>query len=372
MKPDLEPTKNVLRSFLSEISDVVKIREGISAPISTPFNFKDSIPDLSGVDFEPASDTFWIEDNAYTWIYAEAWHYGQLMQYPKNTEIPKYYLQQALPIYEDWLNEEKDITYRGTIIPAPGDVNLHKYLVFLAECIQDKNEKRTVWIKSLKSFLQYIREDIPFELQGSLDCIFPYKMEIRRSEKLQWTEDGIIKIECGFILRNIEDTVYPIDVLIAAEILQNLAMEVLEGRPNGQHTAAEALGFAWLCHVVGSARLMTREKIVYNTSLKALRTIDSTDGSSGLPIHFITISTFNGLKEIPISKTLYDFLVALPRSGDDDSIFSKPISTLLRTLYDKGISQSERARSLGKITFRTFMSQSTHWYGHRPGQVKTR
>lgn len=240
----------------------------------------------------------------------------------------------------------------------------------MASCIQEGNEKRAVWIKSLKSFLQYIREDTPFEIQGTLDCIFPYKMKINREDLPCYAPDTFVKREHGFILRNVNEPVYPIDVFAAAEILQNLAKAVLEGRPNGQYTAAEALGFAWLCHAVGFARVMTQEKVIHTTSLQALKTIDSTEETKQYPNHFITIQTFHGLKDIPISKTLFDFLTALPRSEGDDSIFSKPISTLLRTLYDKGVSGSERAKSLGKITFRKFMSQSTHWYGHRPGQRK--
>ena len=177
------------------------------------------------------------------------------MLHPKSNKMPDYYLLHALPIYQEWLYKEKEVTYRGIIIPSPGDLNLGDYLTELASYIQDGNEKRAVWIKSLKSFLQYIREDIPLELQGSLECIFPYKMEIRKGEKMQETEEGFKNIKCNYILRNIDEEVYPIDILAAADILKHLTSTVLEGRPNAQHTAAEALGFAWLCHAVGSARL---------------------------------------------------------------------------------------------------------------------
>ena len=40
MKPNLESAQEVLRSFLSEIAEVEKIRQGISAPILTPFCVK--------------------------------------------------------------------------------------------------------------------------------------------------------------------------------------------------------------------------------------------------------------------------------------------------------------------------------------------
>ncbi len=371
MIDDLEPCKNVLLSFLSEIAAVEKIRKSISAPICTPFNIKDRTPDFSGIEFAPAPDTFWIEDNAYTWIYADPWHYRSLMQHPKSNTIPEYYLQPALPLYMQWRDQERDVIYRGSIIPTPGEINLNEYLYKLSSWIEEKNEKRVVWIKSLKSFTQFIREDIPFELQGSLECIFPYKMEIRRGHSIERIGNEIQEIERSYILRIIEDPVYPIDILAASDILKNLANEVLEGRPNSQHVAAETLGFALLCHAVGSARIMTREKIVYRTPLIALKSADpAMQEKPYQPKYYINIQTFFGFKDIPISKTLHDFLIALPRDPGSILIFTKPISTMLRTLYDKGVAKSERARSLGKITFLTFMSQSTHWYGHRPSPIK--
>lgn len=371
MKADLEPAKDVLRSFLAEIAAVEKIRKSISAPILTPLNVKDRTPDLRDIEFVPAPDSFWVEDNAYTWIYAEAWHHRSLMQRPKNTPVPEYYLQPALPLYEKWCDQERDVVYRGCIIPSPRDVNLVDYLHHLSSCIEEKSEKRAVWIKSLKSFAQFIREDVPLELQGTLNGIFPYKMEIRYGFTLQRTEKGIQKVERGYILRHIDDPEYPIDIQAASDILQNLAIASLEARPNAQHVAAEALGFAWLCAAVGSARLMSQEKIIHATSLAALKSPDPSKPKKALqPEYFINIETFYGFKDIPISKTLYDFLIALPRVPGSVYIFSKPISTLLRTFYDKGVEKSEHAKSLGKITFLTLMSQSTHWFGHRPSNTK--
>ena len=41
MKIDLEPAKDVLRAFYSQIAEVKKIRKGISAPICAPFDIHD-------------------------------------------------------------------------------------------------------------------------------------------------------------------------------------------------------------------------------------------------------------------------------------------------------------------------------------------
>ena len=66
MTPDLQPIKDVLRSFLLEIEKVEKIRQCVSAPKCAPFNIKDRTPDVKGIEFTTAPDTFWVDDNAYT------------------------------------------------------------------------------------------------------------------------------------------------------------------------------------------------------------------------------------------------------------------------------------------------------------------
>lgn len=371
MKPDLEPAKNVLRTFLTEIAEVKKLHQSISAPILAPFKIEDRTPDLTGSEFLTESESFLKEEEAYTWIYAEAWHFRSLMNRPKNSPIPEYYLQPALPFYNQWRAEEKEVFYRGNIIPTPGNISLYDYLQQLAFEIQEKIEKRAVWRKSLKCFAQFIRDDTNLEQQGILECIFPYKMEIRYDNMLQRTENGIQKMPRGYILRNIKDTEYPIDIIATADILKNLAKVILEGRPNSQHNAAEALGFAWLCQAVGSARVQTRECILHRVTLTALIPPDPEKPKNFFqPEYFASIQTFSGFKDIPISKILYDYLIALPRQPGSDFIFSQPISTLLRSLYDQGIKNSERAKSLGKITFLTFMCQATHFFGHRPSHMK--
>lgn len=371
MRVDLEPAKNVLRSFLSELDEVKKIQAGTSAPIYASLNIQDRSPVFDVAEASPAPYSFWEVDNAYAWIYGDAWNYRWLMLPPKTNPMPEYYLQPALPLYQQWRSQEKEIFTRGKIIPTPGHVSLREYLQHLVFLIKTKNEKRADWLKSLYCFTQFIREDIDIDLQGTLDAMLPYKMEILRSSVQQHVANGFQKTERTYVLRTVEEPEYPIDILAASDILINLAFEVLEGRTNAQHTAAEALGFAWLCHAVGSARLMTREKIVLATELNALRTIKPVEPKiSFQPRYSVTIPSFYGLKEAPLGKIVYDFLIALPRPSSCNNIFCKPLSSLLRPLYEKGIEKSERAKSLGKITFRTFMSQSTHWYGHRPGQQK--
>ena len=57
---------------------------------------------------------------------------------------PEFYSQKAQPLYEKWLLEEKDICYRGTIIPDPGKMLLNQYLEFLFLELLQGMEQRAV------------------------------------------------------------------------------------------------------------------------------------------------------------------------------------------------------------------------------------
>lgn len=131
MKADLKSVKNVLGSFLTEIAAAEETQKSISAPIWASFNIKDRTPNFSNLEFDPAPDSFWIEENAYIWIYAEARCYLQLMSHLKSNKVHEYYLQPAQPIYQKWQDEERDVIYRGAIIPEPGDAILNDYLISL-------------------------------------------------------------------------------------------------------------------------------------------------------------------------------------------------------------------------------------------------
>lgn len=359
MKNDLTPCKNILRAFLKEIEEKKLTFEHISAPLLAPFYIDTHTPNITDTEFIPESDSYLKQEDAYTWIYAEPWHYRALIQ-EKSTPIPEYYLQEALPLYDQWIMEKKEIISDGEIIPPPAkNANLIQYLQMLHSCIQVGMEKRAVWIKSLKCFTQFIRDDTPLELHGNLECILPYKMQFSCDDySMQRTATGMQKVPRQNILRNIEDTVYPIDIFAASDILKKLVEAVLEEHRT-QHTAAETLGFAWLCHAIGLACLITREKIVHATPLTALKSIPITESEKFFqPEFFITIHSLKGFIDVPISKTLHDFLIALPRDPKSSNIFNRPISSLLRTLYNQGVDKCERASFLGKITFLTFMSQS--------------
>ncbi len=274
MKLDLEPAKNVLRSFLAEIEAVMEMQQGISAPIfARSSSVQDRMPDFNAAESVPRSDVLLEKEKAYIWLFAEPWHYRALMHRQKSPKIPEYYQQSAPAIYDLWQSFEKEVFYRGCIIPRPKEVSLLEYLHQLASMITEKAENRAVWEKSLRCFLQFIREDAHLDEQGTLEVIFPYEMKFQDNYSHRKPENGIEKVKCRYILRLVDEEIYPIDIFSGSDILQNLAHVVLNGRTNSQHTAAEALGYAWLCHAIGISRLMTltKEKIILKSALISLK-----------------------------------------------------------------------------------------------------
>lgn len=374
MKYDLEQAKEVLRAFFAEIEKVKAIRKSISAPQpALSFTVKDKSPVFDASVFTPAPDSYWEKEDAYMWLYADAWEFRSFMHRPKPKPIPEYYSQPALPVYQQWRQEEKEVFYKQCEqIPPPADgISLADYLQQLASFIAEENEHRDVWIESLRCFLQFLREDTELDQKGLMEILFPSKesckgMELRKNHSLQRKGKKIETVECRSILRRIEDTVYPIDILAASEILMHLSATVLEGRPNSQRSAAEALGFAWLCHAVGCYRLVTQENLVFSAKLDSLRPLDLHQPKERLkPTYFIGIPSLFGVIDVPVSKTLYEFLLALPRDTESCLIFNMDWGTVLRTFRNKGVKQSDRALQLGQITFLTFMSQPHEAIGHR-------
>ena len=205
---------------------------------------------------------------------------------------------------------------------------------------------------------------------GPLEMLFPSKegckgMEIRKDYTHKLEGGDVKQVERRVILRRIEDIVYPIDILVAAEIVQNLIDRSLTGRPNSQHSAIEALAFAWLCLAVGFRRMATREELVFSVTVDQLYYSAQTDIDKYLkPTHFIKVPSLFGPVDVPGSKTLYDLLLALPRDANCQRVLNMDWATTLRT-FRKAVKRSKRALDLGPITFLTFMSHPHEAIGHR-------
>ncbi|MDE3055572.1 MAG: hypothetical protein KGI80_02600 [Verrucomicrobiota bacterium] len=160
-------------------------------------------------------------------------------------------------------------------------------------------------------------------------------------------------IHFDMIIRKVPITLYPIDIWTAADILKILARFVLEGRSNAQESAAQSLGLAWICLANGNARFMTRLELLHELHPTSVKKVNQEDLFK--PNHWLNVRTLFGKIDAPISKTLYDYLLALPKPNPH-YLFSQPLRTLRRTL-DRAIAASDQTKGLGKITFLTLMHQ---------------
>jgi len=377
IKWDLEPAKTVLKTFWTERNSIRTMRQGISAPSpAIAFRVEDRSPIFDSSEVTAAPDSFWEKDDAYGLLLAEPWFWRAIANYSykaPHPPVPEYYNQSASPLYKQWQDEEREVLYRGLeVIPLPEeDETLLVYVRRLESIVSDGNEHRDAWIESLRSFAQFLRDDMD-ELtpKGHLEVLFPSKegskgMEIRKGYTHEKVGDEVVQVERRYILRRIEGTVCSIDYLAAAEIIQNLIHTALEGRANAQHSALEALAFAWLCLAVGFRRTMTREELVFAVTIEQLRYEEPADSDKYFsPTHFAKVESLFGFTNVAISKTLHDLLLALPRKANNRMVFSFDWETLLRT-FRKAVAQSERARRLGAITFLTFMSRPHEAITHR-------
>lgn len=141
MKYDLEPAKTILSNFLKEIEEVKQM----SPPqLARSFTIKDKMPEFDATEFNSSEDTFWKEEDAYIWLYGDAREYRAFMHRPPPHPILDNYLQPALPVYQQWRQEEKEVFYRKCEqIPVPGDeILLGDYLQKLALIASEGNEHR--------------------------------------------------------------------------------------------------------------------------------------------------------------------------------------------------------------------------------------
>ncbi len=150
----------------------------------------------------------------------------------------------AKPYYEEWLELNLDIQdYMKRIIQKPySNETLEVYLERIASEMKRKKGRRSSKIRSLRSFTAYLREQLSQEERGLIEEIFPEEMRVDQ--------------HTGKISRIAPATAYPIDIHLVAQILQGLARELLEGRPNAQLVAAEAhhLGLSALTSMMGSSQ----------------------------------------------------------------------------------------------------------------------
>ena len=164
----------------------------------------------------------------------------------------------------------------------------------------------------------------------------------------------------GLIRRKALPEAYPLSRHTASSILRTSADKLLNGRTNSQLTAAEVLGFCWLCLIASRLRHPICLKKLYKIKPAALKkSIDNfltTTNNVDLPA--IMIPTMYGERPVSISRTVYNLLHALsnvPSSKPRNTILQRPMKSLYRGLYNI-LDILNIDTTFDKITFVTFLS----------------
>jgi len=275
MNNQLEPLKDILRDFLSQMKGKEEIWKSSGANIAGTPGFGDANIDA------------WPRKEALCWIFADLYdHFPKFNRTPPTVEATK---ELAKPYYDDWLELNLDVQdYMKRIIQKPNSNDtLETYLERISCEMKTKKGRTSSKILSLRSFTAYLRDQLPQEERGLIEEIFPEEMRVDK--------------RTGKISRIAPATAYPIDLYLVAQILQRLAKMLLEGRPNAQLVAAEALGLAWICLISARRRLPTQFNLVSQISINCLTHRQS----------LVVIPTLYGHAAMPMSSTLNQYLNAL-------------------------------------------------------------
>jgi hypothetical protein len=332
----LEPVKDILSNFLSDM----KKQEGIWKSVEH--------------DLTDSNNGSWQNEEAYCWIYADPEYYFLMgNEYSKShPEVPAA-KKKAKPYYHAWLHEDH---YLQEILPyiiqqPDNEDTLASYLERTYANIHKQKGSRTLEWRSLKSFIEYLRCILPADQVEFIEVLFP---------------EGMAMLN-GYIIKNEKLSACPIDILLTVKILQELVKRVFEGRPNAQHSAAEALALCWMCLTSARRRLLTAFRMIYKAPLTSLSLQKDTDDIYGRTLHnSFALPTFYGRAQTFISEYLFEYLSALNLASQEKgkTILHCPQRILERSLYDI-VQKIPEAQKLGKITFLTFMSLPHEIIGQR-------
>lgn len=321
MSNQLEPLKDILRDFLSQMKRKEEIWKLSGSSITGTPGFGDE------------NTNPWPRKEALCWIFADLYdHFPKFDRTPPTVEAAKEF---AKEYYDEWLGLQLDIQdYMKHIIQKPNsNETLETYLERMSSEMKTKKGRRSSKIRSLRSFTAYLRDQLPQEERGLIEEIFPEEMEVDRNT--------------GKISRIAPVTAYPIDIYLVTQILRELAREFLEGRPNAQLAAAEALGLAWICLTSARRRLPNQFNLVSKIPMNCLSYRQSS----------VAIPTLYGRSAMPISTTQNQYLNALKNIGPSNRLGlfqTKPRS--LRRVLDKVVEALPSSANAGKITFLTLLS----------------
>lgn len=329
MNKELEPLKEILRDFLSQMKKKEEIWKALGKNIAGTSGFGDE-------DTDP-----WPRKEACCWIFADLYdHFGRFDRTAPTVDAAN---ELAEPIYQAWLKLGLECQiYPKYIIKRPKkDDTIEAYLHRISSKIhKDRYCKWHRW-ESLRSFTSYLRQIYPKDEQGFIEEIFPEEMELF----------------CGMVKRIEPPTIYPIDIYATADILKCLASTVLEGRATARFCAAEALGLAWICLTSARRRLPTQWKLISEIPFDCLIPVGSSNNLDKMGRPLLMVPTFYGSSPVPISSAMFNYLNAMQRilPNPREPLLQSHPNSLLRTL-DNAVQKLSSPTNLGKITFLTLLS----------------
>jgi len=164
---------------------------------------------------------------------------------------------------------------------------LREFIIRMVESVESEGiDSRLEW-RALKSFLDYLRQ-INHTEWAFVEHLFPKKMDIFHNR----------------IIRKIPPKIYPISEILVGKIILEFMNMTLNDRPNAQHTAAEGLGFAWLCLAAARLRLPVHLKTkLYFISSEAISFKEN--------IPYLSVPTLFGDQKIRISHRLAEYLLEM-------------------------------------------------------------
>lgn len=351
--------------------EVKKILCDFKESLSIKKNIRDSLG-CKKFDLVSDVDEMWKKDEARCWIHCTDRIYP-LVSYqnklsPKNSKAAMtpakiFYCswQQAIEkeanpdtfYHEYFVNKEEFSNYH--LQEPKEEETLRDYIIRLRDFVESNGTGLYYWYRGLMSFLNFLRQTLPEHEIAFLEWIFPEEMETRETkiyEKVNENSKEFQYVKKTLIIRRISSCEYPIYITNIADILKALVDKVLNGRSDGQHTAAETLGLCWLCLISAQMRLPTSVK--YLIDIPATKLIESKEGE----FPELSMPSFFGYHSTSISENIFNYLKALsaiPSDKPRTSIFQKTRESLYVCL-GRTISQEKIDAKLGKITFLTFLS----------------
>ncbi len=318
-------------------------------------------------DFIQVSEKYLNEELDRCWIYFTD-HIGKILAAPLPTYCKKTPASQllAIKLYTEWqsyieTSAEPESLYseyfcnsnefpRYGLQPPKKKEILDEYLRRLGKEITLGKAPLHLKERCLRSFLDYLRNNLTSVEIAFLEHIFPAEMEIRESYGYDWgiTKKGREqqKVPRSLILRRVQPQEYPIPIKTAAAVLERLSDRIITGRPNSKQTSAEVLGLCWLCLTAARLRLPVEVKDLRCLSPTCLNRAKS----DTLPT--INLPTLFGELAVPISNYLWNFLATFPGKN---ALFQATEPSLYRTLKSV-IWTLPSGMVEGKITFATFLA----------------